>query len=75
MSALADKMSTHPAAAGTLARQGSEQQPSTISMADRMTVLGLIDFRADGGVVTEEDNSVLRGLGVYLDGEMPVPSQ
>lgn len=39
-----------------------------VAMADRMAELGLIDFSADGGALTEEGAALLRGIGIDLDG-------
>jgi len=39
-----------------------------VAMADRMVELGFIDFSADGGALTEEGATLLRDLGVDLDG-------
>ncbi len=39
-----------------------------VAMADRMAELGFIDFSADGGALTEDGASLLRRLGVDLDG-------
>lgn len=39
-----------------------------VAIADRMAELGLVDLSADGGALTEPGATVLRGLGVDLDG-------
>ena len=38
-----------------------------VAMADRMTERGQIEFSPDGGAITEDGTSFLRGLGVDLD--------
>lgn len=38
-----------------------------VAMADRMAELGLLDFSADGGALTDEGVILLRGIGVDLD--------